>query len=81
MTEEEMKRIYNAALEQLAEAMNLKPAEVSRFCGDIEKGDWGARRLKEFFKNPNVVGILDRVIELSENYRQIYGSDAVKDKA
>lgn len=60
---------YAAALRKLASALGLAYQEVANFCGDIGDGAFGAQRLKEFFKAPEVIGILDQIVTISEQYR------------
>jgi len=67
----ELRQRYAVGLERLAKALNLTFDEICSFCGDIEQGAWGARRLKEFFQAPEVTLHLDSLIKLSEEYQRL----------
>jgi len=65
-----LRRDYEATLNELASAVGLDYEELARFCGDIENGSYGALKLKEFFKAPEIIDMLDRLAELSDQYRK-----------
>ncbi len=69
MCQDMLKKSYDVALEKLAEMLNLQYQEIANFCGEIQDGAFSARRLKEFFKGPEVAEQLDYIVKISEEYR------------
>ena len=69
MGEDRLKQSYDEALVRLAGMLSLQYGEVHNFCGDVGEGAWGARRLKEFFRVPEVVEQLDSIVRICEEYR------------
>jgi hypothetical protein len=66
---ESLRRDYEAVMNQLASALGLEYKELAGFLGGIENGSFGARRLKEFFRSTEIVRLLDRLAEISDQYR------------
>lgn len=78
---EEIKQNYDAALGKLAETLSLEFGEVHNFVGDVSDGAWGARRLKELFKGPEVHEQLDSIVRISEEYQSLLGARTVQGAA
>lgn len=74
MPQDILRRSYEETLSELASVLGLDYEEISGFCGGIEDGCPGAQRLKEFFRSPEVTDLLDRLVELSEQYRKKCGT-------
>lgn len=68
MSLEALEKDYVIALENLASALGLKYEEIAGFCGGVADGGFGARRLKEFFRTPEVSEMLDKIACISEEY-------------
>lgn len=66
---EDLSRNYTVALSKLASALGVEYDELFNFCGSIADGAFGARRLKEFFRNPEISEMLDQIVAISEQYR------------
>jgi hypothetical protein len=67
-----LRQSYDKALSSLASLLGLEYREVQSFVGDL--GDaWGARRMKELFKDPAVQEQLDIILKISEEYRCLVG--------
>jgi hypothetical protein len=62
-------RDYTMTISKLASTLGLEYEELAGFCGSIEDGHFSARRLKEFFKAPEIAEMLDLLAEISERYR------------
>jgi hypothetical protein len=65
-----LRRDYEATINELAAALGLDYEELVGFCGSIENGCHGIRRLKEFFTAPEITDLLDRLVDLSNQYRK-----------
>ncbi|HHX28637.1 MAG: hypothetical protein ACOX5Q_09840 [Bacillota bacterium] len=70
MPAERLQEDYAATISKLASTLGLEYEELVDFCGSIEDGGFVARRLKEFFKAPEITEILDRIAQISEQYRK-----------
>lgn len=69
---ESLRQSYDKAISRLASILGLEYQEVQGFIGDL--GDaWGARRMKELFRDPDVQEQLDAIIKISEEYRYLAG--------
>lgn len=75
MCRDNLKKDYEDALGKLADMLSLDYGEIHNFCGDVEDAAFGARRLKEFFKGPDVVQALDSIVRISDEYRYLQGDD------
>ena len=73
MYQETLRKNYGDALKKLAEMLSLQYEEVLNFCGQVQDGAYGARRLKEFFRGPDVVEQLDSIVRISEEYQGLSG--------
>ena len=78
---DDIKQNYDAALERLAVTLSLEFGEVHNFVGDVSDGAWGARRLKELFKGPDVHEQLDSIVKISEEYRVLVSGGPVQGAA
>lgn len=76
MCREILRKDYQDALKRLAGMLSLQYGEIHNFCGDVEDAAFGARRLKEFFRVPEVVETLDNIVRISEEYRYLQGDGA-----
>lgn len=81
MHQETLKKNYDDALERLAEMLSLQYGEVLNFCGQVQDGAYGARRLKEFFRGPDVVEQLDSIVRISDEYRGLSDSQIAENAA
>ncbi len=68
MSAERLHRDYEMTINKLASTLGLEYEELVGFCS-IEDGDFCARRLKEFFKAPEIAEMLDLLAQISERYR------------
>lgn len=67
-----LRQSYDKALSRLASLLDLEYHQIQGFVGDL--GDaWGARRMKELFKDPDVQEQLDAILRISEEYRCLAG--------
>ncbi|MGE5578447.1 MAG: hypothetical protein ACM3WU_00255 [Bacillota bacterium] len=73
-----LRQSYDKALSRLASILGLEYGEIQRFIGDLADAAWGAQRMKELFKAPDVQEQLDSILKISEEYRCLVGlqSDA-----
>jgi hypothetical protein len=79
MNLEILEKGYRDALERLAGMLGVGYTELASFCGEVEDGAFGARRLKEFFKTPPVSETLDSIVRISDEYRHLSGGEHTPD--
>jgi len=65
-----MHQRYEKALKKLAKALLLEVSEVRRLCGDPASGGMVARKLIDFFGDPEIRAAWNDVIRISDEYCQ-----------
>lgn len=61
---------YEEALQKLALVLQLDIAEVRRLCGDLATAARTARKLLDFFGDPEIEAAWNEVIRISDQYRE-----------
>jgi hypothetical protein len=63
---------YEEALKRLAQVLQLDVSEVRRLCGDLATAAGTARKLLDFFGDPEIEAAWNEVIRVSDQYREVH---------